>query len=445
MTSSYRLVCNVLLSATAVLALAAASPALAKKKPQQTAPAAEKAAPAPTGVFIFDEKVNAEMAKKLNIPVHFALPASARAPLPPKIDTKDKLIDFKHPDAKGVGGDVGLRLVVSKRSGLADRLGKSGLVQTGDILLTFRSEWGGAGAYPNIQMGVSHAGIAYIKNGSVRHLDNPLSAEYLGSGLKGDLTSEHYRTLNFIHVIRPRNLTDLQKAQLVSWATLVQANASSIYPKQLSFNSDYNAPKYAPGRPLDFVRQLGQMALKQSTPGNISMFCSEFAWSLLSLRDCDPAKTADQFKGSSVPSCVHEAMKPMEATGNYMTTHGRYSYSGLADGPLMVIDAMKLPLPDRTNRLAAVFTEKPDGLAKLSSGHRAVATEMKPKFEPLQKYYLGVSGGGLLHSIKARMIAKAFRLAVPENYSPTSFIVNTLLPPDNANRSMDYVATIVLE
>ncbi len=70
---------------------------------------------------------------------------------------------------------------------------------------------------------------------------------------------------------------------------------------------------------------------------------------------------------------------------------------------------------------------------------------MKPKFAPLEKYYMGVTGGGFFAHIKARMIAKAFRLAVPENYSPTSFIVNTLLPPDNANRTMDYVATIVLE
>ncbi len=81
------------------------------------------------------------------------------------------------------------------------------------MLLTFRSEWGGAGAYPNIQMGVSHAGIAYIKNGAVRHLDNPLSEEYLGSGMQGDLTSEHYRTLNFMHVIRPRKLTDVRPRQ----------------------------------------------------------------------------------------------------------------------------------------------------------------------------------------------------------------------------------------
>jgi hypothetical protein len=97
--------------------------------------------------FTFNEKVNQDMAKKLKIPVYFAVPASARATLPKDIKTTDRLIDFKHPDAAKAAGDVGLRLVVAKRSGLAKRLGKSGLVQTGDILLTFRTEWGGAGAY----------------------------------------------------------------------------------------------------------------------------------------------------------------------------------------------------------------------------------------------------------------------------------------------------------
>jgi hypothetical protein len=34
---------------------------------------------------------------------------------------------------------------------------------------------------------------------------------------------------------------------------------------------------------------------------------------------------------------------------------------------------------------------------------------------------------------------------VPDNYSPTSYLINTLLPVDNSNRTMDYVATIVIQ
>ena len=96
---------------------------------------------------------------------------------------------------------------------MATRLGKSGLFQTGDLLLTFRSEWGGAGAYPNVQMGISHTGIAYVKDGELHNIDNPLNEEYLGTGMRADLTSEHYSTLNYIHVIRPRDLTDARARQ----------------------------------------------------------------------------------------------------------------------------------------------------------------------------------------------------------------------------------------
>lgn len=402
-------------------------------------------APAGAAEFTFDEKVNDSMAKKINIPVFFAVPARARAPLPPKIDTTDKLIDFKHPDGRSAAGDVGLRLIVAKRSGFNKRIGKSGLIKTGDLLLTFRSEWGGAGPYPNIQMGISHTGIAYVKDGTAYHLDNPLSEEYLGKGLRADFTSEHYRTLKYMHIVRPRDLTDQQRFNLLGWMTKIQANGKKIYPKQLNFNSDYNAPKYGPGKPLEFVKSIGQMALGQSVAGTTDLYCSEFAWALLALRNCDPAKSADDFAKSGVPSCISPGFAPMEATGDYMTKRSRRSHAGLADGPLMVIDSMNLPKGPRETLLRSVFKENPGGLAKMSSGHRQVAEQMKPKFAPLESYYIGVSGGGVIDRIKARAIARTFRLAVPENYSPTSYLIDSLLPSDNVNRTMDYVGTVVFE
>ena len=45
----------------------------------------------------------------------------------------------------------------------------------------------------------------------------------------------------------------------------------------------------------------------------------------------------------------------------------------------------------------------------------------------------------------AGVTSGVFNRAIPENYSPTSYLINTLLPPDNVNRTMDYVATIVIE
>jgi hypothetical protein len=403
------------------------------------------ATPVRSKEFTFDDKVNAEMARKLNIPVYFAVPASARLDLPKTINVSGRLIDFKHPGAKGAPADIGLRLVVVKRADLARNLGRSGLVQTGDLMLTMRAEWGGAGPYPNIQMGISHTGIAYIKDGVLHNLDNPMNTEYLGPQYRGDLTSEHYKTLNYLHIIRPRNLTDEQRANILGWAIRLASNAPRLYPKQIKFNEDYNAPKYKAGRPVEFVKHFGQSALGQDPPGTVDMFCSEFAWTLLSLRDCDPGKSAEAFRGSRIPSCVKEPMRPMLATGDYMSRRGRNSYSGLSDGPLMVIDAMKLPDAQRDQLLHSVFVDTPAGLAKLSVGHRKVAEEMKPKFAPLEKYYFGVYKGLWGPSWEARRISNAFNRSIPENYSPTSFLINTLLPSKNSHRTMDYVATVVIE
>jgi hypothetical protein len=394
--------------------------------------------------FTFDEKVNAEMARRLNIPVYFAVPASARLALPNTVNTTDRLIDFKHPDGKGAKGDVGLRLVVAKRAGLAARLGKSGLVQTGDLLLTFRSEWGGAGAYPNVQMGISHTGIAYLKDGVLHNLDNPLTEEYLGPGMRGELTSEHYRTLKLMHIIRPRNLTDAQRANLLDWSVRLATGARRVYPKEISFNQDYNAPKFKSGKPFDFVKHLGQSALGQSPAGTVDMFCSEFAWSLLALRNCEPAKSADAFKRSGIPSCIKPAMEPMLATGNFITRRDRLANSGLAEGPLLVVDSLQLADAERDKLLHAVFVENKKGMAKMSVGHRKVAETMQSKFEPLEKYYLGVNGKWG-PSWSARIISHGFRKGIPQNYSPTSFLINTLLPANNSNRTMDYVATILIE
>lgn len=395
--------------------------------------------------FSFSEKANDRLAKKLNIPIYFTLPKSTWAPLTGPFNTTDVLLDFKHPDALKSGSDAGLRLVVTPRSGMSARLAKSGIFQTGDLLLTFRSEWGGAGAYPNVQMGISHTGVAYIKDGKLRNIDNPLNEEYLGRGMSADLTSEHYRTLSFIHVIRPRGLTDTERANILAWATRLNSSAGKVYPSQIKFNDDYNAPKFKPNHTLNFVQHLGQIALGQNPSGVLDLYCSEFAWSLLSLRSCDPAATADQFKGSRVPSCIKAPMRPLVATGNNVPSEGRSTRIGLADGPLTVIDELKLPLSDRRALLEQVFVENPAGLKKMSEGHRKVAESMQPKFETLKDYYLGVSGGNVLQRTRARMIRAAFNIAVPENYSPTSYLLNTLLPPENVNRTMDYVATIVIE
>jgi hypothetical protein len=137
-------------------------------------------------------------------------------------------------------------------------------------------------------------------------------------------------------------------------------------------------------------------------------------------------------------------MEPMLATGDYITRRGRSSYSGLAEGPLLVVDALKLPGAERDKLLHTVFIENRNGMAKMSVGHRQVAQAYQSKFEPLEKYYLGVNGKWG-PTLQARLISAGFRKGIPQNYSPTSFLINALLPSNNTYRTMDYVATIVFE
>jgi hypothetical protein len=398
------------------------------------------AAQTPNKQFTFSERANARLASRLAIPAYFALPESARGPVPDNIPTTDILVDFRHPDAK----DLGLRIVETQRSGMSARLGKSGMFQTGDLLLSFWPAWGGAGPYPNVQMGVSHVGVAYVKDGKLHNIDNPLTEEYNGRGMRGDLTSDNYNDVSYMHVIRPRGMTDTQRANLLAWITRFNTDAKRIYPAKLGFNDDYNAPKYKAGEPPEFVRHLAQIGLGQSAAPAVKLYCSEFAWSLLSLRNCDPAKTADAFNGRRMPSCVDEPMRPMMATGDYMTSRGRNTSAGLADGPLLVIDAMGLNGPARQSMIDNVFkVTKPDGLRQMSSGHRQTAEVMQPKFAQLALYYSGVTGDSQQRQ-QASQIAAGFAKEIPQNYSPTSFLINTLLPKDNRNRTMDYIATIVV-
>src|SRR5215831_13894468 len=58
------------------------------------------ARPVASKEFTYDEKTNAEMARRLKIPVYFAVPASARLALPGSIDTSDRLIDLSIPMAR---------------------------------------------------------------------------------------------------------------------------------------------------------------------------------------------------------------------------------------------------------------------------------------------------------------------------------------------------------
>ena len=392
--------------------------------------------------FTSEQKTNAEIAKKLNIPVYFTVPDTARIELPKSINTSDRLVDFRHPDAKGA--KYGLRIVIAKRGGFGQRMTKSGLIQTGDILLSFRPEWAGGGAYPNIQMGISHAGTAFTRNGEIRHVDNPLNAEFNGGGLNGSFDSSDYRELKFIHVVRPRDLTKAGRANIDQWAARFLDNAGKIYPQDIEFNSDYNAPKYQSDKSLTFVKKVGAAGLLQHPPKQ-ALFCSEFAWSLLALRNCDPTLSVDAFKATRVPSCISPIMTPLSATGDYPRRQWRNDRIGLADGPLTIIMGLNRPKPETDQLVVQVFTEDPAVLKKMSSGHQQLAKTLSPEFGKLRGYYDAVTSGGITGTVAGTIKETLINLSVPDNYSPTSYLINTMLPDNGRHRRMDYVATIMFE
>ena len=154
-------------------------------------------------------------------------------------------------------------------------------------------------------MGVSHVGVAYVKDGKLHNIDNPLTEEYNGRGMRGDLTQRQLQAVSIMHVIRPRGLTEAQRANLLAWITRFNSNAKQIYPSSSPSTSDYNAPKYQAGQPVEFVKRLGADGARADAGPPIALYCSEFAWSLLALRDCDPARTARRSTAAACPrACV---------------------------------------------------------------------------------------------------------------------------------------------
>jgi hypothetical protein len=134
----------------------------------------------------------------------------------------------------------------------------------------------------------------------------------------------------------------------------------------------------------------------------------------------------------------------MRATGDYVTLRTRGANAGLAEGPLLVVNALSLPANKRDPLVESIFKEDPKILAKMSEGHRKVAKDMQPRFAPLLQYYKSAAAGGWRRA-PAWAASAAFRSAIPDNYSPTSYLINTLLPRTNSKRTMDYVATVMFE
>jgi hypothetical protein len=345
--------------------------------------------------------------------------------------TASKMISFVHPLSEKAETEAGLRFIPVSRKALQKSLAP--LLKDGDLVLSFRAEWAGGGAYTSVQMGVSHAGLIYTDAGQVANVDSPLNEEYVGK-----LDSKHYKETQLLHVIRPRDLSGAQKKNLAGWAKLFASKRSTIYPAKIAFNKDYSAPSFNPNatEPLSFVKDIGAHAL--GLPGKAqSVYCSEFAWAVLALRNCDPVKEKAAFAKAGVPSCIDPLFEPMKAVGDFAQTQSQSDDAGLTDGPLLLLQALNLETKENTGVINEAFSASEN--SRMSQGHRDVANEFAPMFAPLKDYYLGYNSG--LAQILG--LKDVFNQRMMRNYSPTSYVINTLLPENNDKRVLDYVGTIV--
>jgi hypothetical protein len=377
----------------------------------------------------------------LDVPFYFSVPKGA-------ITTEVNRKAYSYPTVWNPSTEVkesGLRVIAIKQAGtgpsakkaarvdMAKQLAKAGVLQDGDIALTFRPELAGTLAYPHIQMGATHASLVYTQNGEAFNVDSPLDEEYVGQ----------FNTLHFaggtsasgaaetgtdaLHILRPSGFDAARRTQLQKWASAVAKNRA--YGK-VRFQKDYLTPIFASKRmtTTQTVTQLGKIILGKGTM-DLPMYCSEFAWHMLALSNCSEAEIRDA--GPEGASCVKPVFAPMQLAATDAQS------TGLAEGPLVSI--LGAPAQDRAALVSQIFVAGNAG--RLSSGHRAVAEQVAPLMAGLAQYYGARAQGATAEMTSAAAGQLNAGVQNVPNYSPTSFIVSAVQPA--GLRKIDYVATVV--
>jgi hypothetical protein len=421
-------------------------------------------------------KLNSEVKQKLNIPFYFNIPVQAFAPLAPEIlkqRTSNKanpaiVFDYRESDPSApIQNQLGLRLIILNggvsRVENSNALAESGLIKTGDLILSFRPEWYGTLRYSHISLGVSHAGVAYIDKADdgkdyVYNIDMPLDEEFMGANLKARMDTQHYNELTYIHVLRLKDLNDAQRENIKKWIKMILAQKP--YKSKLFFNTDYSAPTFQLGQPMTFVGDLGRIALGEKINKPLNVFCSEFSWTLLALRNCDPVKDASDFRSQGAPACITKTFEPMPIFGNIYDPNTQANpVIGLSDGPVVLADIAGYKGQDRINVIHQEVFAKANGKPEsISSGHRAVELlllKQDPQFYDKVEGYYDLTDLGVIPDEKKPamlqqrlMMEQGFNASQKVNYSPTAFLMHALMPAQFNGRNLsnvkrlEYVGTI---
>jgi hypothetical protein len=391
------------------------------------------------------DAVSSESPDRLvDVPYYFAMPKSA-------ISVELNRPEYPQPtlwNPTPSTDDLGLRIIAVEqgetlesrrraRRDMADTLAPAGVLQTGDIILSFRPELAGTMAYPHIQMGTTHAGLVVVdENGEAFNIDSPLDFEY-----NGKFDAKHYAGeidengdvgggTHALHVLRPRIMDEARRASLAQWAGTLKSGLSRINGEraQIKFQKDYLMPAYVAhgATPRQMVTTLGKIILEADIDTQLPMYCSEFAWHMLALSNCSSDEILNAPDEGA--DCVDAPFEPMPLVAQ------EEGEIGIAEGPLQAIEALGPEV--RLERIGPVFQDgNADGL---SSGHRAVAESVAPLMAPLEQYYQGRLSGASITDLSGA--AEALGASFARNYSPTAYFIAAM--GDEATRTVDYVVTL---
>lgn len=386
-----------------------------------------------------DAATSSDPNRLLDVPFYFSVPKTAVTATLDRSKYPYPTVWNESVQASAVGLRViaiqqgtGVAAHQKARREMATKLAAAGVLQDGDIVLTFRPELADTMAYPHIQMGTTHAGLIYTDGGAAFNIDSPLDSQYVGQ-----FDTSHYAGnggddggTDALHIVRPREMTEARRAQLRTWIKSLKSGLGRINGErqQVKFQSDYLTPSFVSAgmTTRQTVTTLGKIILEADKTTKLPMFCSEFAWHMLALSSC----TADQIKNAPAEgaACVDEVFAPMPLVARTA------SEVGLAEGPLLGL--LEIPTQIRAPLVGKIFaTGNP---AKLSSGHRAVSEQVAPLMGPLSQFYGARAGGAPVEATAEA--AEMLDANMPANYSPTTFLIQSM--GAQSTRAMDYVVTV---
>ncbi len=399
----------------------------------------------------FDDPAYQALNKEINgllgdLPFFYQVPPELFSSEIPAADDAP-YFDFRHElSTTSDENALGLRLYILPPEASTQRssgyLAKSGLIKTGDIILSFRQGTIGTGEYQHIQLGLTHTGMALVRDRAMYNLDSPLS-------YSGQLDYKHYTEDQLmLHVLRP-HLTDEERANLQHWAELAYDKRSALGGK-FSFASDYGAPKSTNGHEKE-VFNLGRIIASKGAKGDsTSMYCSEFAWHLLALRGCDISDSSVRQKfvdgdSGAFAGQLEPLFAPMPVLGDALLDSVNGA-PGLTDGIGLILNSLEVSPEKLDELLDHAFTEWDPHFSggrppyAISSGHREQAAKFEALWDPMKSYLRTVKKDPATASqIKAGLEAQT---QGQENYSPTAYLVQALLPETSTKRVISYIGTL---